>query len=331
MQAVARIAPTMRQERRIEIRTDCAMAANGLSPSHQNAGNATTNNAVGQSSGYGREHQRRGRQGHRRSLAQAITAAADRPKANARGEETRRPACERGGDLGAKSRSQPCARALSRNVSTPSKRTLSTNTMRVAQQRVRSETDETGPARNARKTWNTASATRAPARRAPSTAGSAKYRRGTAEMPRPAPRAVMSGRGNGNRPTGASIAPVHARHDTDAGRKSCIIAAPCSRCPTAARSWQTPRTPSSAATPRSCSPAAGTRPARQLLARAASRCPPTWRHASQAARRRAPTVCPWPIFWDGVNSGRWSSTCAPAVLVPRPETELLVERVLAAA
>ena len=45
------IAPTMRHERRQEIRTAQAIAVNGPMRSHQNAGSATMNRAVGQTSG----------------------------------------------------------------------------------------------------------------------------------------------------------------------------------------------------------------------------------------------------------------------------------------
>ena len=51
MHAVASMAPNMCQERRIEMRTDCAIAEKGVRPSHQKAGSATTNIEAGQSTG----------------------------------------------------------------------------------------------------------------------------------------------------------------------------------------------------------------------------------------------------------------------------------------
>ena len=75
----------------------------------------------------------------------------------------------------------------------------------------------------------------------------ARNRRNAASSTSP----VMSGRGSGNRPTGRTHG--SCGHDTDARRKSCIIAAPWSTSDSA-RLLRRPRTHRRAATRRSCSP-----------------------------------------------------------------------------
>ncbi len=162
---------------------------------------------------------------------------------------------------------------------------------------------------SARRTSNTAWATRAPARRARSTAGSARCRRETDEMPHPAPRAVMSGRGSGN------------SADLEQSMRGMIPMPGGSRASSLphvrtvrqrARSSQTPRTPIERRDAEILLAGCWARPARNCWPRGGEPVPAEVAARFEAARRqrRAP-VCPSPIFWAGANSGRWSSPSTP--------------------
>ena len=137
--------------------------------------------------------------------------------------------------------------------------------------------------------------------------------------------AVMSGRGSGNSPTGAQS--MRGMIPMPGGSRASSL--PHVRtCPTAAGSSRMPRTPSSAATRKSCSPGAGARPARNCWPSAGEPVPAEVAARFEEARRqRADGV---PVAYLLGRREFWSLEFAvsPAVLVPRPETELLVERVL---